>query len=46
MKMILGGAVLCVLGAIALDCGIQATGWTLMCLGVASILMGPLAVQL
>jgi hypothetical protein len=46
MKMILGGAALCVMGAVALDCGIQVTGVMLVCLGAAAIIMGPLAVSL
>lgn len=46
MKMILGGAALCVIGAVLLDFGIQSTGIMLVCLGAASIIMGPVAVSL
>jgi hypothetical protein len=46
LKMIFGGAVLCVLGALALDCGIRNTGLMLICLGLFGIIFGPLAVSL
>lgn len=46
MKIILVGAVLCVIGAVLLDCHIQITGVTFVSLGMGTIILGPLAIQL
>lgn len=46
MKSIIVGAVLCLLGAVAIDCGISATGFMAISLGIFAILFGPLVTEL
>ncbi len=45
-KLLVVGAVLCVIGGILMDCHILATALTLLSLGIATLIMGPVIVYL
>ena len=45
-KSVLGSAVICLMGAVAVDCGLYTTGITMMCIGAIGIILGPSAANL